>query len=218
METSRKWDRASRTYNLATWAEDRRQGDAKRDLFRKACGRCLLVAIGSGNDVKFLPPGLDIVAIDISPAMISKAVPRAAHYDGRMELRLLDVMQLDYPDAYFDTVLTSCTFCSVPGPIRGLREIHRVLREDGRLLMFEHVRSAVPAVGLFLDALTYVSKRFGPDLNRDTVANVRRAGFQVLVERNVYFDIVKAIEARKVRSIDQGVPIHPSAAVRVERT
>jgi len=156
------------------------------------------VAIGSGNDVKFLPAGLDIVAIDISPAMISKAVPRAACYDGHMELRLLDVMQLDYPDAYFDTVLTSCTFCSVPDPIRGLREIHRVLREDGRLLMFEHVRSAVPAVGLFLDALTYVSRRFGPDLNRDTVANVRRAGFQVLVERNAYFDIVKAIEARKV--------------------
>jgi hypothetical protein len=36
---------------------------------------------------------------------------------------------------------TSCTMCSVPGPVRALRELHRVLRPNSRLLMFEHVRS-----------------------------------------------------------------------------
>jgi hypothetical protein len=67
--------------------------------------------------------------------------------------------------------------------------------------MFEHVRSNVPDVGLFLDLLTYVTRRIGPDLNRDTVANVRRAGFHIVREENVFFDIVKAIEA--IRADDE---------------
>jgi ubiquinone/menaquinone biosynthesis C-methylase UbiE len=197
MNLHEKWDRASRTYDLLTFVEDIRQGDAKRRLFAEAHGRAIFVAIGTGNDVKFLPAGLDVVALDISPAMIDKARPRAAHYAGRIDLQVMDAQNLAFPDESFDTAITSCTFCSVPDPVRGLRELRRVLKPGGRLLMFEHVRSQVPMVGLFLDALTYLTRHIGPDLNRDTVGNVRRAGFEVLEERNVYFDIVKALAARK---------------------
>lgn len=72
-----------------------------------------------------------------------------------------------------------------------------MLKPGGRLLMFEHVRSEVPVVGLFLDALTYLGRLIGPELNRETVESVRRAGFRIVREENVYFDIVKAIEARR---------------------
>jgi len=198
MNATETWNRSSRTYDWLTFGDDVRQGDDKRRLFAKACGRTILVAVGTGADIKFLPPGLDIVAIDISPGMVEKAGPRAAAYEGRMELRVMDAQRLECPDASFDTAITACTFCSVPDPVRGLRELHRVLKPEGRLLMYEHVRSNVPAVGLFLDFMTYLSRPLlGPDMNRDTVSNVRRAGFHVVSERNVYFDIVKAVEAVK---------------------
>jgi hypothetical protein len=45
--------------------------------------------------------------------------------------------------------------------------------------------------------MTYLSRLVGPDLNRETVKNVRRAGFRIVREENIYFDIVKAIEARR---------------------
>ena len=52
-------------------------------------------------------------------------------------------------------------------------------------------------IGLALDAFTYVTRLIGPDLNRDTVGNVRRAGFRIIREQNMYLDIVRAIQATK---------------------
>jgi len=40
-----------------------------------------------------------------------------------------------------------------------------------------------------------LSRRVGPDLNRDTMGNVQQAGFRLRREENVYLDIVKIIEA-----------------------
>ena len=199
-DTQRKWDAASRTLDFFTFAEDRRLGPHKRHLFEKVRGTTLLVAAGTGNDFKFLPPGQRIVAIDISPMMLERAAKRVPAYLGTIELREMDVCDLKFADHAFDTVLTVCTFCSVPNPIAGLRELHRVLRPDGQLLMFEHVRSAIGPVGILMDLMTPLTVRFGPALNRDTVGNVQEAEFRLRRVENVYLDVVKAIEAEKDRS------------------
>lgn len=195
--TQRKWDEASRNYDLFTFADDRRLGPDKRRLFAKVAGATLMVAAGTGNDFKFFPPGLRITAIDISPKMLEQAKKKAAQYAGTIELREMDVRHLDFADAAFDTVVTVCTFCSVPRPIAGLRELRRVLKPGGQLLMFEHVRSAIGPLGIMMDLITPIVSRFGPDLNRDTVGNVQKAGFRVRAVENVYLDIVKIIEAVK---------------------
>ncbi|HSP96350.1 MAG TPA: class I SAM-dependent methyltransferase [Candidatus Dormibacteraeota bacterium] len=180
-----------------TWGDERRFGDAKTRLFRKMKGRCLMVAAGIGHDFGHFPPGLTITAIDISPQMIERAWPRAAAYSGALDLRVMDVQALEFPDESFDTVATACTFCSVPDPVRGLRELYRCLKPGGILLMFEHVRSRFGPIALLQDLLTPITRRMGPDLNRDTVGNVLRAGFELCREQNVYVDVVKAIEARR---------------------
>lgn len=197
VQTKRKWDAASRTYDLITSADDRRVGAHKRRLFAKLRGDTLMVAAGTGNDFKFFPAGRNIVAIDISPKMLERAAAKAASYLGTIELREMDVCDLQFRDASFDTVVTVCTFCSVPRPVAGLCELRRVLRPGGQLLMFEHVRSQIGPFGIFLDLMTPLTRRFGPDLNRDTVGNVQRAGFRIVREENVYLDIVKIIEAVK---------------------
>jgi hypothetical protein len=46
-----------------------------------------------------------------------------------------------------------------------------------------------------LDLMTVITRKFGPDLNRDTVGNVQKAGFHLRRVENVYLDVVKAIEA-----------------------
>ena len=195
--TQRKWDKASRTFDVFTFADDRRLGPHKRRLFTKVQGATLMVAAGTGNDFKFLPPGRHIIGIDISPKMLERAAKKATLYPGTIELRQMDVCELDFPDDTFDTVATVCTFCSVPRPILGLRELHRVLKPGGQILMFEHVRSNIGPFGILLDVMTPLSRLVGPDLNRDTVSNVQKAGFRLTREENVYLDIIKIIEGVK---------------------
>lgn len=199
--TQRKWDAASRTLDFFSFAEDRRLGPHKRRLFEKIRGATLLVAAGTGNDFKFLPPNQNVVAIDISPKMLERAAKKAASYPGTIELREMDVCDLEFPDGTFDTALTVCTFCSVPNPVAGLRELRRVLKPDGQLLMFEHVRSGIGPLGIMMDLMTPVTARFGPALNRDTVGNVQKAGFHLTRVENVYLDVVKAIEAKTERDV-----------------
>lgn len=197
IDTQRKWDKASRTLDLLAFAEDRRLGPHKRRLFSKMRGATLMVGAGTGNDFKFFPPSMHVVAIDISPKMLERATRKTVEYEGSIELREMDVCDLDFAEATFDTVATACTFCSVPKPIVGLRELRRVLKPGGQILMFEHVRSAIGPFGIFMDMMTPLSRRVGPDLNRDTVGNVQKAGFRLRRVENVYLDVVKIIEAVK---------------------
>jgi ubiquinone/menaquinone biosynthesis C-methylase UbiE len=111
-------------------------------LLAKMRGTTLIVAAGTGNDFKFFPPNMQVVAIDISPEMLERAARKAPAYAGTIELREMDVCNLEFPDSSFETVATAFTFYSVPKPVMGLCELHRVLKPDGQLLMIEHVRNA----------------------------------------------------------------------------
>lgn len=195
IDTQQKWDAASRTLDLMSFAEDQRIGPYKRRLFSKMRGATLMVAAGTGNDFKFFPPNMNVVAIDISPMMLERAARKATAYTGSIELRKMDVCELEFPDSSFDTIATAFTFCSVPKPIKGLRELRRVLRPDGQLIMIEHVRSAIGPLGILMDFMTPLTSRLGPSLNRDTVGNVQKAGFRLRRVENVYLDVVKTIEA-----------------------
>ena len=194
--TREKWDRAAGSYDLMNgYGQEIRWAPFKRRLFERMRGRIIFAAIGTGQDIQFFPPHRDITAIDISPGMLERAGPRAAAYAGKLELRQIDVHELDYPDGAFDQVFTACTFCSVPRPVEGLRMLRRVLKPGGELFMFEHTGSRYFPFSLMLNLMTPVSRRYGPEMNRDTVANVVRAGFEIQAVEPVYLDVVKMIRA-----------------------
>ena len=194
--TRQKWDRAAGAYDLLNgYGPERRWAPFKRRLFALMRGNVLFAAIGTGQDIQFFPPARQITGIDISARMLAAAGPRAAAYPGSLALRQIDVRHLDYPDGTFDQVFTSCTFCSVPQPVAGLRELGRVLKPGGQLHMFEHTGSRYLPFSLMLHVMTPLSRRFGPELNRDTVGNVASAGFEVRAVEFVYLDVVKMIHA-----------------------
>jgi ubiquinone/menaquinone biosynthesis C-methylase UbiE len=192
-----KWDKAAACLDLQARGEHLRYGVFKQSLFSKARGKTLLVAAGTGIDFKYFPEGIDLTAIDFSPKMLERARLKAKELKGTLTLKEADVTNLDFEDGSFDTVVTSCTFCSVPEPVKGLEELRRVLKDDGRLLMFEHVRSANWYFGAVMDLMNPISSMLGPNINRRTADNVRKAGFRLTREYNVYLDMVKLFEAVK---------------------
>lgn len=192
-----KWDKAARTFDIMNRGIELRYGDRKRQWFSQSTGRVLLVAVGTGLDLQYFPAGVNVVGIDISAKMLEKAKGKLDAGTTDTQLVRADVRMLGFAGNSFDSVVTSCTFCSVPEPVPGLRELRRVLKPGGRLLMFEHVRSDIFWMGPMMDLLTHISRKVGPDLNRRTKENILQAGFKLAREMNIYLDIVKLFEAIK---------------------
>lgn len=195
-KTQKKWDAAASFFDVMAVGGEKRWGPEKKALYAAMTGKILFLAAGTGLDFQFFPPGQDILAIDISPRMLERAKPRAEAYPGRLELRQMDVHQMDFPDHTFDQIFTACTFCSVPDPVAGLKRLRRVLKPGGGLYMFEHTGSQLFPFGSMLHLVNPLCRQLGPEVNRPTVDNVRAAGFKVERVKNIFLDVVKTITAR----------------------
>jgi ubiquinone/menaquinone biosynthesis C-methylase UbiE len=196
--TRAKWDKLAPRYDgMAAKGAEARWKPAKQALFANMQGKILFMALGTGLDIPAFPPGQDITAIDISPKMLEQSAVRIADYQGTITAEVMDVHDMPFADATFDQVYTSCTFCSVPDPVAGLKALYRVMKPGGRLFMFEHTGSKFHPFGRMLDLMTTLTERIGPAMNRDTAANVQAAGFDITEIDNLFLDVVKTIKAVK---------------------
>ncbi|MGI8946865.1 MAG: class I SAM-dependent methyltransferase [Ornithinimicrobium sp.] len=98
-----------------------------------ATGQVLEVAIGTGRNLPFYPPGAQLTGVDLSPRMLNRARARAETLNRPVDLRLGDAQQLTFPDATFDIVVATLSVCSVPDDQAAVAEMARVLRPGGRL-------------------------------------------------------------------------------------
>ncbi len=195
-QNQKKWDSAAGAYDFSTaGGPEARWRPFKKTLFSKMAGKVLFLAVGTGLDIGCFPQGQDITGIDISPKMLEKARPRIDAYDGQMTVHQMDVHEMTFDDATFDQVFTSCTFCSVPDPVRGLSALRRVLKPGGSLNMFEHTGSHIFPFNVMLNVANPLMRRLGPEVNRNTVGNVQKAGFEITRVNNIFLDVVKTIEA-----------------------
>jgi len=161
-------------------------------------GRVLEVGVGTGKNLPFHPSEADIVAVDLSPKMLAHATRRASGLQAASDLALMDAQSLAFANDSFDWVVATFVFCSVPDPAAGLRELGRVCKPDGRILLLEHVRSDNPLLGRLMDGLNpLVVRAIGANINRVTVDNVRRASLDIVSIENLGMGgMVKLITAR----------------------
>lgn len=99
----------------------------------------------------------------------------------RVAVSRVDAEGLPFPDDSFDTVVATLLFCSVDCPLCGFDEIRRVLRPDGRYLFLEHVKPHRSGTAWLFDRVNPVWNGLsrGCNLNRDTTAEMERAGFRL---------------------------------------
>jgi phosphatidylethanolamine/phosphatidyl-N-methylethanolamine N-methyltransferase len=171
----------------------------RRQLLRRVQPPILEVGVGTGSSLRWYPETTQVLAIDREAGMAASARDRMLAVGRLFAIGQMDVQHLAFSDQTFACVVTSLVFCSVADPLLGLREVRRVLRPGGRLVMLEHVRPANPLLGGLADALDSPWHAFSQEchLNRRTADNVRAVGFSLELVQNKLFGAVNLIVARK---------------------
>lgn len=99
--------------------------------------RILVDGCGTGADLAFLPPGVEVVATDLTPAMVERTRRRARALGREVDARVMDAQALEFPDATFDAVVLHLILAVVPDPVAAVREAARVLKPGGRAVVFD---------------------------------------------------------------------------------
>jgi ubiquinone/menaquinone biosynthesis C-methylase UbiE len=142
-------------------------------------GRVLDVGFGTGISLKHYPAEVDVVGIDLSPGMLG--IARRAIQGRSVELLVMDAEHLAFPERSFDSVAFNLCLCTIPDPLRAVREGVRVVRPGGPMVFLEHVRSHLLPVALIEELFNPILVAWQADhVNRRTVDLVRQAGVEVL--------------------------------------
>ncbi|MCX7100318.1 MAG: class I SAM-dependent methyltransferase [Methylobacter sp.] len=158
----------------------------------------LEVGVGTGKNFDYYPKDARVTAIDFSAQMLKQAVKKRDRKQVNVDLELMDVESLWFADNSFDTVVSTFVFCSVPSAIKGLKELKRVCKPGGQVLLLEHVLSANRVLAAVMNLLNpVVVGLLGANINRNTVKNVKACSFTYVNVDERSGDIIKLIEARK---------------------
>lgn len=195
----RIYDDRAATYDRSIGVTERiLLGPLRREFGARLRGETLEIGVGSGLNLPYYASAVTrAVGIDLSSEMLALAEQRAAGMPFPVTLLQGDAEALPFPDDSFDTVAISLALCTVPDPVMALREMARVCRPDGRVVMLEHVLSPVPPVAVAERLLSPLQERaMGCHLDRETIGLARSLGFAILEERQRLFGVFRLVVAR----------------------
>lgn len=122
----------------------------------------LEVGIGTGLNLPLYPAHCRLTGIDLSEEMLEKAQDKVVELGlGNVTLKTMDATTMDFGEGEFDSAVATYTISAVPDPVGVLREMKRVVKTGGNIVLLNHFRSERPAVGRFEDLVAPVCTRLG---------------------------------------------------------
>lgn len=132
----------------SVWTYENRR-DLLKALEASPADKLLEVGVGTGNNLRHLPPGVDFTGIDLSREMLEVCRRKSEQLKlGSLHLAEMDAHRLIFPDETFDKVLCFYSLCAVEDPFLVLAEAARVMRRPGRLVIYDVVLSDISEVAL----------------------------------------------------------------------
>ena len=150
--------------------------------------RILEVGVGTGINTSLYPRNCHITGIDLSASMLEKARERVAR-EGLRNVRLIemDAARLTFPDDSFDIVYAPYLVSVVPDPVQVVREMRRVCRPGGKIIILNHFRSANPILSRIERAISPLTVHIGFKSDLDLPGFLAQADLQPLSIRKVNF-------------------------------
>lgn len=193
---AKKWDESVRFDEFVAGI-----GRARRLLVQQAEGDVLEVAIGTGRNFSYYNSAKvkSITGVDFSRNMLQAADgKRAELHPITLRLKVGSTHKLDFEDCTFDTVVDTFGICSFEAPVEALRELRRVVKEDGQILLLEHGASDWEMVqGVLNRGLCRHVHSYGCYPNRNIAALVREAGLYIEKDERKHFGTTYVLVCRR---------------------
>ena len=178
---------------LRIWVQQPRDLVVMRgEMLQMAYGRVLEMAAGHGQNIGLYPYAVhEIVLCDSSAAQLQTLryrIPQAAY--PKYEVRKLQSERLEeFKDAEFDCVVDMFGLCHYRDPVMTLRQMQRVVKPTGMLLLLEHGSTPYPWVNWFLN---YFERRHtvnthGCKWNQPVMDYLKESNLEVKELRNMHF-------------------------------
>ncbi|MDP0493244.1 MAG: class I SAM-dependent methyltransferase [Fusobacterium sp. JB021] len=146
-------------------------------LLKNIEGKVLEIGAGTGVNFEFYSKN-HVIAIDPDEKMIIEAGKKI---NGKnIEIVLASGERLPFNDNIFDTVVITLSLCTIPDPDKTLKEVKRVCKANGKLLILEHIKNENKFLFFLQNILTPMWKVFamGCHLNRDTINTIEINNFE----------------------------------------
>ncbi|CAM9577230.1 unnamed protein product, partial [Ectocarpus fasciculatus] len=150
--------------------------------------RVLEVGVGTGLNLRHYRRDLvsTIEAVDLSPGMLSQASSRSESLGMKrlVKLSVMDAEHLSFPSEAFDAVVDTFSLCVFSDPSAALREMARVCKPSGRVLLLENSKSDFGPLAAYQDlTASFLVNKGGAKgcfWNQDVEALCRGAGLEVV--------------------------------------
>jgi ubiquinone/menaquinone biosynthesis C-methylase UbiE len=155
----------------------------RKELLAPLCGEVLELGIGTGLNLPHYPKTVTwLHAVDPADLLPTLVKERGASQSFPMRIQRVTAESLPYENQSFDFVVSTWTLCTIPDPVRALREIGRVLKPEGIFQFLEHGRSDDPTIARWQDRLNPIQKMIGCgcNLNRRIDQLIQQAGFKIM--------------------------------------
>jgi phosphatidylethanolamine/phosphatidyl-N-methylethanolamine N-methyltransferase len=141
--------------------------------------RVLEVGVGTGINGTLYPRDCLVTGIDLSAPMLEKARDRIARKGiANVRLMQMDAADLKFPDGAFDIVYAPYVISVVPDPIAVAREMCRVCRRGGRIIILNHFRSSNRLMASLERAISPFTVHVGFKSDLDLPAFLAQAGVE----------------------------------------
>jgi ubiquinone/menaquinone biosynthesis C-methylase UbiE len=213
---NRTYDRIAPLYDLLdspyeyTW-----RGRLRARMFEGLSGRILDAGVGTGRNIPHYPKGAEVIGIDASNGMLEQARRRGERLGARVQLVQADMMRTEFPDAHFDSIVSTFVFCVLDDDqqLPALRELRRICKPGGRIRLLDYTLSTRPFTKLLMRTLEQMSNRlFAARYDVHTEDYVEPAGLTTVDRRFVFSDMVRLLELRPAEPGDAPTRRRPATS------